>query len=142
MRVFASDWEQRAYAALVNTRCMYFYVRRRSSGVLGLSMETQSRLTELEVGIISKAVAREVLLQLGPVVEWQRKSFVGRIEMAKLAGLSLATMDRLVAERVVSSVVVKNRRIFDGEKVLDELAKRFGVEARQERSGGRQSGSR
>ena len=78
----------------------------------------ESDLSQLADRIAQKVVDR-LSIQFRGVQP--AKNLVGRQEMARLAGMSVASIDRLVSGKKISSRTVGKRRLFDADQVFSEL---------------------
>jgi len=80
-------------------------------------------LKGIDADELRKHIVSDVLAALRPMLTQANEPprLVNRERMAKLAGVSLPTLDRLVAEKVVPSKLVGTRRLFEPAKVIDAL---------------------
>lgn len=79
-------------------------------------------LRPADVDALAERLAEILWQRIEPELSSKRR-LVDRQTMAKSANISVASLDRLVAQKQVPSVLVGTRRLFDPDATLDALAK-------------------
>lgn len=74
-----------------------------------------------DVDALAKAVAEMVSTKLETTLANRQRRLVDRPTMARLANIGTATLDRLVSNKRVPSILVGRRRLFDPDPVIDAL---------------------
>jgi hypothetical protein len=79
-------------------------------------------LRSVDVDVLAERVATIVAERILPELGRRQRRLVDRHEMAKLAGISVPVLDRLVAKKLIPSSLVGTRRLFEPDAVLDSLS--------------------
>jgi hypothetical protein len=74
-----------------------------------------------DIDELSNAVAELVSKRLESLLGNRERRLVDRPTMARLANIGTATLDRLVSNKRIPSVLVGRRRLFDPDPVIDAL---------------------
>lgn len=79
-------------------------------------------IAEADLTVLSELVASAVVTKLQSAAQGTSRRLANRDEMAALLGVSLPTLDRLVARANLPSIQIGTRRLFDVDRVFDSLS--------------------
>lgn len=78
-------------------------------------------LTESELNLLASQIADHVASRIEPFFQRTEERAVGREELAERLGIGIATVDRLVREGQIPSLLINSRRVFVTSKVFSAL---------------------
>jgi hypothetical protein len=78
-------------------------------------------LEHADVDVLATKVADIVTNRVESILGNRERRLVDRPTMARLANIGTATLDRLVSNKRIPSVLVGRRRLFDPDPVIDAL---------------------
>ncbi|MFN9912433.1 MAG: hypothetical protein ACK53L_07610, partial [Pirellulaceae bacterium] len=78
-------------------------------------------LEHADVDVLAMKVADIVSTRMESILGNRERRLVDRPAMARLANIGTATLDRLVSNKRIPSVLVGRRRLFDPDPVIDAL---------------------
>ena len=78
-------------------------------------------LEHADVDVLAMKVADIIANRVESILGNRERRLVDRPTMARLANIGTATLDRLVSNKRIPSVLVGRRRLFDPDPVIDAL---------------------